>query len=60
MINKENSNQVKILVVLGVIQFAGLADWPKKIYLLWVKATTIEEMLDGKEKASFMRSWLST
>ena len=30
MINKENSNYVKILVVLGVIRFAGLADWPNK------------------------------
>ena len=30
MINKENSNQVKILVVLGVIRFTGSTNWPKK------------------------------
>ena len=30
MINKENSNKVRILLVLEEIRFAGLANWSKK------------------------------
>ena len=34
MINKENSSKVRILIVLGEIRFAGLANWPNKNNLL--------------------------
>ena len=60
MINKENSNQVRILVILKVIRFAELAVGLTRVtYLLLLRPISNLQIQPVKEKASFLRSWLS-
>ena len=54
MINKENSNQVRILVILKVIRFAELAVGLTRVtYLLLLRPISNLQIQPVKEKASF-------